>query len=191
MARSSTPGAADGGNKFDLKSWNPEFFTRVSDFLREADRRGVVVEVNLFCPYYEESMWNVSPLNAKNNINGIGDVPRTEALTMKHSDLIQVQDAMVRRIADELSRFDNFYYEICNEPYFGGVTLEWQEHIAGVIQDQESRTGRRHLISRNVANGSKRVEKPFPTVSILNFHYSRPAASVGMNYILFSAPSPS
>jgi hypothetical protein len=101
---------------------------------------------------------------------------------MKHPALLNVQEAMVRRIVDELSSFDNFYFEICNEPYFGGVTLEWQEHIAGVIQGHEARTGRRHLISQNIANGSKRVEKPFPAVSILNFHYSRPAASVGMNY---------
>jgi hypothetical protein len=182
--RSSTPGAADGLNKFDLEKWNPEFFTRLKAFLREADKRDVVVEVNLFCPYYEESMWNVSPLNAKNNVNGVGDVPRTEALTMKHAGLVRVQETFVRRIVDELSAFDNLYYEICNEAYFGGVTLEWQEHIARVIYEQESRKGRRHLISQNIANGSKRVEKPFETVSIFNFHYSRPADSVGMNYDL-------
>jgi len=24
-------------------------------------------------------------------------------------------------------------FEVCNEPYFGGVTMEWQHHIADVI----------------------------------------------------------
>ena len=62
--RSSATGALDGGNKFDLSSWNPVFFARLKDFLREAAARGVVVEVNLFCPYYRDEMWNVAPLNA-------------------------------------------------------------------------------------------------------------------------------
>src|SRR5215510_3839506 len=44
--RSKTPGARDGLNKFDLASWNPAFFARLKDFLREAAARGVIVEVN-------------------------------------------------------------------------------------------------------------------------------------------------
>ncbi len=176
------PWPQDGGGKFDLDKWHAPYFARLRDFMREAGRRGVVVEVTLFCPYYKDSMWEVSPLNAKNNVNGVGGVPRTEVLTKQHPELLRVQEKLVRKLVDELSEFDNFFFEICNEPYFAGVTLDWQEHIASVIQDQESKTGRRHLISQNIANGSKRVEKPFRAVSILQFHYSRPASSVGMNY---------
>ena len=182
--RTRTPGAADGANKFDLSQWNPEYFARLKGFMGEAGRRGIVVEMNLFCPYYQDSMWNVSPLNARNNVNGIGDVPRTEALTLQHEPLVKVQELMVRKIVAELRDFDNLYYEICNEPYFGGVTLEWQEHIAGVIVEAERGFPHRHLISQNIANGSTRVEKPFNAVSLFNFHYSRPPDSVGMNYPL-------
>ena len=32
----------------------------------------------------------------------------------------------MRKVVDELKDFDNLYYEIANEPYFGGVTMEWQ-----------------------------------------------------------------
>ncbi len=50
--RSETPGAADGSYKFDLEKWNPEFFARLRNFMHEAHKRGIVVEVNLFfCPY--------------------------------------------------------------------------------------------------------------------------------------------
>lgn len=185
--RTTTAGAADGLNKFDLDRWNPEFFTRLKDFLREADKRDIVVEVNLFCPYYEDSMWKVSPLNAANNVNGVGDVPRNEALTLKHPDLVKVQDTFVRKIINELKGFDNFYFEICNEPYAGRVPADWQEHVAKIVHEEEGRTGRRHLISQNISNGSKRVEAPLETVSIFNFHYSRPAESVGMNYDLSRA----
>src|SRR5437016_3726303 len=44
---------------------------------------------------------------------------------------------MARKIVADLSGFDNVYYEICNEPYFGGVTMEWQRHITDVIVETE------------------------------------------------------
>ena len=99
---------------------------------------GVVVEFVLFCPLYEDSMWSVSPMNARNNVNGVGDVARTEVLALKDARLTEVQDDMVRKIVSELRDFDNVYYEICNEPYFGGVTLEWQDHISQVIVETEA-----------------------------------------------------
>lgn len=185
--RSSTPGAADGLNKFDLNAWNPEFFDRLKKFLREADKRDIVVEVTLFCPYYQDSMWEVSPLNVRNNVNETGDVPRTEVLTMKHAGLVKVQETLVRKMVNELREFDNFYFEICNEPYAGAVPADWEKHIAAIIRDEESRTGRRHLISQNISNGSKRIDEPLEAVSLFNFHYSRPAESVGMNYHLSRA----
>ena len=168
--------------KFDLTQWDTEYFMRLRSFMEAASKRGVVIEVNLFCPFYEDAMWDVSPFNAKNNVNGIGAIPRNEAYTLQHADLQQVQDAMVRKVAAELRDFDNLYFEIANEPYFGGVTLAWQEHIAGVIGSAESSLPQRHLISQNIANGSTKIEKPFASVSIFNFHYSRPPDSVGMNY---------
>jgi len=183
-ARSSEPGYANGGNKFDLTKWDDAYFKRLKDFVRQAGRRGVVVELVLFCPYYEDREWALSPLNARNNVNGIGNVHRTEVLTMKHKNLVSVQEAMVRKIVTELNEFDNLYYEICNEPYFGGVTLEWQEHIAKVIHETENSLPNKHLIAQNIANGSVKIEKPNPLVSIFNFHYSNPPDSVALNYHL-------
>jgi hypothetical protein len=39
-----------------------------------AGKRGIVVELVLFCPFYEDSMWKLSPMNAANNVNGVGNV---------------------------------------------------------------------------------------------------------------------
>ena len=36
----------------------------------------------------------------------------------------------------------------------------------------------------NIANGRKKVEKPHPAVSVLNFHYCVPPETVAMNYDL-------
>jgi len=181
-ARSETPGYPNGGNKFDLTKWDGDYFKRLHAFVAEADKHGVVVELVLFCPFYEDSMWGLSPMNSANNVNGVGTMKRTEAYTLSDPKLLAMQDAMVRKIVAELKDFDNLYYEICNEPYFGGVTLEWQWHIAQTIVDEEKKLGVKHLIAQNIANKGLKVDKPNPNVSILNFHYAKPPDTVAENY---------
>src|SRR4051812_24992832 len=61
-ARSEKPGAADGGNRFDLHHWDDAYFRRLTDFVTQANRRGVVVEYVLFCPFYEEVLWEHDPM---------------------------------------------------------------------------------------------------------------------------------
>lgn len=187
-ARSNVPGYANGGNKFDLHKWDEDYFKRLKAFAAHAAARNIIVEVNLFCPFYEESQWRLSPQNSINNINNIGNVSRTNVYTLdKHGGLLSIHDAMTRKIVTELNSFDNVYYEICNEPYFGGVTLDWQHHIVEVITQTETGLPKKHLISRNVANGSKAVDKPHPAISIYNFHYATPPKAVGENYDLNTA----
>ncbi len=187
-ARSDQPGYAHGGNKFDLTKWSDAYFKRLHDFLTQASKRGVIVEMNLFCPFYGDQQWKLSPMNAVNNINGIGKVGRNDVYTLdKHGGLLDVHDALVRKIVTELNAFDNLYYEICNEPYFGGVTLDWQRHIADVIVATEKNLPRKHLISQNIANGSAKIEQPHPAISIFNFHYASPPTAVALNYGLNKA----
>jgi len=184
-ARSTTPGYPNGGNKFDLSKWDDAYFKRLKDFLRQASRRGIVVEMNLFTPFYEENIWALSPQKASNNINGVGDVARTNVYTLDgNGGLLAVHDAMVIKIVTELNNFENLYYEICNEPYFGGVTMDWQRHIASTIVETERSLPNRHLISQNIANNKARVTDANPAVSIFNFHYASPPDTVGMNYDL-------
>lgn len=182
-ARSSTPGYANAGNKFDLNKWDEVYFRRLTDFVRHAEKHEIVVEITLFCPFYDEAQWKISPQNAANNINDAGKVARTNVYTLdKHGGLLPVHEAMTRKIVTELRNFDNVYYEICNEPYFGGVTLEWQHRIADVIAETEKSFRFPHLISQNVANHKARVQRPHSQVSIFNFHYAWPPETVQMNY---------
>jgi hypothetical protein len=186
-AQSNKPGYANGGNKFDLTKWDNTYFKRLRNFVNEAGKCGIVVELVLFCPFYKDDMWKLSPMNTVNNINDIGKMERTEVYTLNHSNLLEVQDSMVRRIVKELRHFDNIYYEICNEPYFGGVTLEWQNHIAETIVKAEAKFKRKHLIAQNIANKSKKIVNPNPHVSIFNFHYAKPPIAVTDNYGLNKA----
>ncbi|MGD0092766.1 MAG: hypothetical protein ABSE73_22875 [Planctomycetota bacterium] len=186
-ARSSTPGYHDGGNKFDLGKFDEEYFRRLKAFITGAAQRGVVVEYVLFCPNYEEALWQASPLNARNNVNGVGNIGLKEPYTLQHPDLLAVQDAFVRKVAGELNGFDNLYYEICNEPYFGGVMPDWQAHIAEVLVETEAKLPNQHLLAQNIANGSAKIEHPDPRVSIFNFHYARPPDAVALNHHLNKA----
>jgi hypothetical protein len=183
--RTATAGATHGGTKFDLTKWNDAYFARLRDFIRQAGARGIIVELNLFCPFYEEPQWSLSPMNITNNVNGLGAIGRTNVYTLdKHGGLLAIQEALVKKICIELNQFDNLYYEICNEPYFGGVTLDWQRRIAEVIIEAERTLPNKHLISQNIANGSASVYGVHPGVSIFNFHYAAPPDAVAVNYNL-------
>ena len=183
-ARGNKPGYRDGGNKFDLDKFDPAYFDRLKDFMAAADEAGIVVELTLFCPLYKDELWDASPMNVQNNVNGVGKCPRTESLTLKHPRLVDVQLALVRKLVRELNGFGNLYFEVCNEPYFGGVTVAWQHRVVETIVEVENGLPRRHLISMNIANGKQKVEKPHPEVSIFNFHYCVPPETVAMNWEL-------
>ena len=184
-ARSATPGYADGGNKFDLTKWDDAYFRRLKDFAAKASERGIVVEMNLFCPMYEESMWSVSPMNAANNVNGLGNVGRNDIYSLdRNGGLLAVQEIMVKRIVQELKDFDNVYYEICNEPYVTKIPDAWQRRIADVIIEAQKGFKHPFLISQNIANNFAKIENPHPAVSIFNFHYATPPDAVAANYHL-------
>jgi hypothetical protein len=181
--RSDQPSYANGGNKFDLERWDGAYFARLKDFVAQADKRGIIVEFTLFCPMYDDAKWKISPMNAANNINGIGSIGLKDVYTLdKNGDLLAVQEALVRKLVAELRNAENVCYEICNEPYFGGVTMEWQHHIADVIDEAEKDFAHPHLLTQNIANGSKKIEDPHPSVSVFNFHYASPPTTVDLNY---------
>jgi len=184
-ARSGKVGYPGGGETFDLTKWDEAYFARLKAFLTEASKRGVVVEFNLFCPFYEESMWRLSPMNVANNVNGVGRVARDAVYNRtKNGDLQAVHETLVKKLVAEVNEFDNLYFEICNEPYFGGVTEDWQRRIADVIGEAEKGLPNKHLISQNIANGSTKIKNPHPGVSIFNFHYASPPNAVGENFAL-------
>lgn len=182
-SRSGQPGYRNGGNKFDLTKWDSAYFERLRDFLTEADKNNVVVELNLFSPMYKQPQWDYSPMNAANNVNRIGKVGVHEVYTLnKEQALLEVQLAMVRKLVTECNGFGNLYYEVCNEPYFGGVTQAWHDRVAETITETEKDLPKQHLISWNVANKSKKIENPYPAYSIFNFHYANPPTAVAENH---------
>jgi hypothetical protein len=181
-ARSATPGYADGGAKFDLTRFDDAYVTRLREVIAEAGRHGIIVELVLFCPLYEDSMWAVSPMNPANNVNGFGAVRREDVLTVdKSGPLLQVQEAVARHLVAAVAGFDNVYLEICNEPYATQVPDDWQRHMTSVVAEAVARLPQPVLLSQNVSNQGRKVVDPHPAISIFNFHYASPPDTIAWN----------
>lgn len=198
--RSKEAGYELGGNKFDLNQWDEAYFTRLKDFIAEANRNDVLVEVCLFSSHYGDS-WNYSALNPKNNINKTATIDYKTVNTLENGNILGFQERYVRKIVQELNQFDNIYFEIQNEPWADQADLvllrnefgdekdwrnqlqvvsqksnDWQREVARWIKEEESKLPKKHLISQNISNFYYPVENPDPAISIFNYHYALPKA---------------
>lgn len=214
-ARSDAAGYAGGGNKFDLEKWNPEYFSRLHEFLAEADRRGIVVEITLFSSQYGEAQWAMSPFHHDNNINQTDSIDWKKLNTLENGNILAHQERYVRKLVQEANAYPNVILEIANEPWsdravlanvvnpylFAGrdqypnsvdlpdeMTMAWQRRVAEWIASEETKLANRHLIAQNCCNFVYPMRETIPGVSVLNFHYAYPEAAV-LNYGLGKALS--
>src|ERR1700733_2265428 len=211
--RSDTPGYAGGGNKFDLTKWNREYFQRYHNFLEDASKRGIVVEISLFSSHYDEMMWKISPFHPSNNVNNTNDVDWKKLHTLENGNILEFQEKYARKLVAEAHEFDNVIFEIQNEPWSDPPTppsvvnpylrppgrdqypnsidiaddlsLAWQLRVVDWILGEEGHGSvSRHLIAQNYSNFFAPVAKQ--RADIINFHYAYPEA-VTLNYGLDKA----
>ncbi|MCB1231329.1 MAG: hypothetical protein KDN19_13735 [Verrucomicrobiae bacterium] len=190
FARSDSPGYANGGNRFDLTRWNADYFERLHAIMESASRHGIVVEFVFFCPFYNDAMWNLSPLNPNNHVDPLPQPENPNDLwTLDRGGLyLEIQERLIRKVCAELNRYDNLYFEVCNEPYQRHLPQDWHDRMAETIREAEAGLPNQHLISWNVANHGDGedaiVHDPNPAYSIFNFHYSNPPDEVANNWHL-------
>jgi len=204
-ARSTEPGYTGGGNKFDLTRWDPAYFARLKDFISEAGRRGIVVELTLFSSIYSDDQWSVNVFNPANNLNGPSPVDRRTLQTLDNGGALAFQERLVRKLVRELNPFDNLLFELQNEPWADHHSMgdfinpylpdqhrwpnaveiptpeavAWQAQVAAWIRDEEQSLPARHLIGQNVANFrlALRPSDYTPDADIIHFHYAYPEAA--------------
>ncbi len=142
---------------------HPEYVERLHTILSAADEAGVVVELTLFCVFYNESNYQDSPLHNP----GIDRRAFFEVLT-------EEQKRYVGLVLAELEPFDNVIVELINEPYWMVHRMEpvlrFQQELAEFI--------RKHApgkpIAWNVDNTLSCAFDGVPAADVLNFHYMRP-----------------
>ncbi len=191
----------DGKVRYDLSQWNDAYFRRLKDFLSLAREKGIIVEITLFSSVYTDRMWEICPENPANNINVDTPLVMSEVHILNNGNLFSYQAALVRKLVNELNGFDNFFFEIQNEPWSDhGVVVDdilnredlskdnwamqvvfadtasmaWQDSIAAIIAAEEDKLPNRHLIAWNYANYGAPVPEVNEHISILNFHYAWP-----------------
>jgi hypothetical protein len=175
-ARSDQPGYLVGGNKFDLDRWDPAYFERLKDFLSKAAERGIVVEICFFNSQYSDT-WPISPLYYENNIQGEGKCEWRDAQTMKHADLVRREEDYVRKITQEVNKFDNVILEICDEPSSigTGVALAgpWVSDLLGVVRNTERDLPQKHSVAQEVEGpfGGPMDFSTDPRLSIVTAQY--------------------
>lgn len=142
-----------GRSKYDLDTWDTEFFIRLKDFVKLAEEKGIIVEICFFNAQYEDT-WPLSPLNHLNNIQRIGYADYKEAQTLLDTALVRREVDYVRKIVQEINMFDNIILEICDEPVLTGTSPklahEWIIHMLKTIKETEAILPKKHLIAQQV-----------------------------------------
>ena len=194
----------NGTLKYDWSTTNPAYYERLAKFMKLAEELDIIIEVTLFSSIYNDDHWEMNPQNPKNRVGGKNTLDRKLVHTLENGALLELQKDYVSKLVKELNEFDNFFFEIQNEPWSDRPTtavniantyaldgpnwqvkvdladdksLEWQDEIAKTIVNTEATLPQKHLIAQNYSN----FKAPIPTVSehisILNFHYNWPESA--------------
>lgn len=154
------PGRAlDGKARFDLKSFNENYFKRMRQRIIKARQRGIYVSIMFFNGFsvdtkgdasaMSHSPWKGNPFNRDNNINGIDGDPNhsgsgTEIHTLLIPDVTKIQKAYVRKVIDTVNDLDNVLYEICNE--CNSDSTDWQYYMTSYIKKYEAKKPKQHPV---------------------------------------------
>jgi hypothetical protein len=155
--RSDMPGYYSGGNKFDLDAWDPEFFLRLRDFLAEADRRDIIVEICFFNTQHGDAYWKCSPLHKDANIQGVGDCSYIDFQTLDNEPLVRAQLKYIEKLVLETNSFDNVIYEFCDEPTSDYTNsrkaCQWIDRQIDLVMALEENLPKKHLLAQQLEIG--------------------------------------
>jgi len=147
------------GEKYDLNQWNDEYWRRFDTFLRETERRGVIVQVEVWATFdFYRDNWDRNPFNPKNNVNYTAEesglptvvathptrtensffrsVPRAENLPV----VLKYQERFVDRLVQSSLPYDHVLYCMDNET---SVTPEWGAYWSRYVLAAAARLGKR------------------------------------------------
>ncbi len=130
-ANSLTPYQGSRGSKYNIEQSSDAFYRRLANFVAEADRQGIVVQVCLFdvnaletgSDDPREQRWVKFPLNRANNRNGYlasrAKYFTTDAQCGADKDRCvwsKVHSVMIDKVTEAIGNYGNVIYEVMNEP---------------------------------------------------------------------------
>ena len=150
--------AADGGPRFDLDQWNPEYFDLLVKWIDYARSRGVVIQVMLLdCWHVGFGLnWGFGELDylrGPNNVNGVDWVDEGQWLDINGPAFAR-NVAFVEEVVATIGDRPNIIWETCNEKRQGDHSTPaasaadvFHKTVAAAIHAQEDALGYpRHLV---------------------------------------------
>ena len=142
---------------YDLREFNPEFWNRLETSVREGEKQGIIVQIEVWATFdYYRDYWLRNPFNPSLNINLTTEnsklVPEWNhhpaskrqpfffSIPGKNNDqlLLKFQQAFVRKVLDVTLPYPNVLYCLDNETR---APQEWAHYWAGFIHGEAKRRG--------------------------------------------------
>ncbi len=147
-ARSWVCCAYDGGQRFDLNTFEQTYFDAVKSRVAALKKRNMYCSVMFFGSLIgiRDANWSRFDYHPANNINPVS-FSGSNGLTFFNPNAadLALQQAQVRKFIDELHTFDNVIFEIGNEA--GKASHAWQNQMVDYAHAYELATyGTRHPV---------------------------------------------
>jgi hypothetical protein len=145
------------GDKYDLERFNPEFWDRLERCLKEAYRRDIIVQIEIWATFdYYGDRWLRNPFNPAMNVNYTTDDthlverwdyhPAHKPQPFFHSPpglnddrvLLRYQEAFVRKVLDISLPYPNVLYCLDNETR---APAEWALYWGRFINEEARKQG--------------------------------------------------
>ena len=147
------------GDKYDMNTWNPEFWDRFERFLKETAKRGIIVQIEVWATFdYYQDRWDRNPFQPNNNVNysrkesGLPLVVNSHPTQTKNDffrsvpdekDLKAVlpyQEKLVAKMLEHSLKYDHVLYCMDNET---SVTPNWGAYWSEFIKKKAAEMGKR------------------------------------------------
>jgi hypothetical protein len=155
--------------KYDLNQWNPEYWRRFANLLRETNRRDIFVQIEIWDRFdYTDARandprrWQDHPYSPANNINYTfqesGFQPRypdhpgsnkqpfffTTPKQRNNTTVLKFQAAFVHRLLDESLRYNHVLYCIDNETK---AEPAWGRYWAELVKRRAAKAGKQVMVT--------------------------------------------
>jgi hypothetical protein len=210
----ANPSLAEPGKpsyKYDLDTWNPQYFDRLKAFVELAGKNEIIVEIPFFNGMYADC-WPLMAMYHGNNIQNVGQFEAEDCGLFTSGDdrnkpVMRYQKAYIQKIVTELNTYDNVIYDICDEPSLQGlqdgsiivnpdsIIAPWIIEMKDAFIQAEKSLSKKHLLGQTVQNLSPDFSKDSwcewlaaeyvkPAEKALNMDYetNKPIVNVESNY---------
>jgi len=157
------PFAKNDAGKYDLEKFNPEYWQRFENCLREAQKRDIIVQVEIWATFdFYRDNWLVNPFNPANNINyttentklktewpfhpAFKPQPFVFSVPEKNNDvlLLKYQEKFVDKLLSISFKYGNVLYCLDNETR---APADWAWYWAKYILNKANEVGKQVLLT--------------------------------------------